>query len=369
MQLPRGTLEKSFRGPGTLASITEGITKDSLTGYLRVSILSDNATECVAVYLSGKPVMAFVSSGDDDRPDPGMAGITASIRQPGCIIEICKLTEKQVALLQELYDTFAYKEPLPPPKPAEKPAARPAPVAQASPRAAPQAPASAARPTAARFTKPEIRGRFVRSEELEDIREYIDRYPGDTGHLLFVVGHNGTQEEHHAIITGGRIEAVYDDKGIVPGVPGWLEGIAGVAEFYAVDSGVLAAVLQRSLKSIPGQATTEPARPVPAAATAVRPAIAAPAEPRKPPAEPARIETQSRQPAIGVSAKTILEKTRAPTEAAPVEDDISRTVDELSKSMDDDIAMVRKVEQDFALHADELLEKLDLGHLRRDRRK
>ena len=353
MQLPRGTLEKSFRGPGTLASVAEGIAKDSLTGYLRVSILSDNASECVTVYLSGKPVMAFLSAAGDDLPDPGMAGIKASIQQPDCIIEICKLGINQVTLLQELYGNLACGEPLPP---RQNPAAQPTPP-QASPRHAPIAPAATS-PAAARFVKPELRGRFVRSERLGDLREYCERYPEDTGHLLFIA--NDTKEEHHAIIAAGRIEAVYDDRGIVPGVPARLGGVPGIAEFYAVEPGVLTSVLLRSLKSV--QDAASPVPPAARASNASSGRFGATAPPVPAPA--------NRQPAIGIPAKAILEKTRQPAEAAPaVEDEISRTVDELSRSMDDDIAMVRKVEQDFAQHADELLEKLDLGHLRKYRRK
>lgn len=116
MQLPRGTLAKSYRGPGTLTSVTENILKDNLTGYLRVSILSDNASECVVVYLSAKPVMAFVTKANVDRPDPGLSSITASIQHANSIIEICKLGEKQVTLLQELYSNLAYSEPPPQPK-------------------------------------------------------------------------------------------------------------------------------------------------------------------------------------------------------------------------------------------------------------
>ncbi|CAJ35899.1 hypothetical protein [Methanocella arvoryzae] len=353
MQLPRGTLEKSFRGPGTLASVAEGIAKDSLTGYLRVSILSDNVSECVAVYLSGKPVMSFTSAAGDDLPDPGMARIKESIQQPDCLIEICKLGINQVALIQELYGDFACGEPLPP---RQNQAAPPAPP-QAPPRPAPIAPAATS-PAAARFVKPEIRGRFVRSERLDDLREYCQRYPDDTGHLLFIA--DDTKEEHHAIIAAGRIEAVYDDRGIVPGVPDWLDGVPGIAEFYAVEPGVLTSVLVRSLKSVQDTA----AQKHQAASHSIASAV-----PKKPLAAAPPVPAPNRQPAIGIPAKAILEKTRHPAEAAPaVEDDISRTVDELSRSMDDDIAMVRKVEQDFAQHADELLEKLDLGHLRKYRR-
>lgn len=408
MQLPRGTFVKNCRGPETLASITDEIVKENLTGYLRVSILSDNATECVVVYHTGKPTMAFVTRAGDDKPDPGLSGIAASIQHQDSIIEVCKLGEKQVALLRELYGNLAYKEPVPqPPQPAPVTAKPAAPQVPAT-RAVAMTPATGqgVRPQA-RFVMPEIRGRFVRSEELGTIREYDDRYPADTGHLLFIAQHGGTQdvrggkqEEHHAIVINGRIEAVYDDKGIVKGVPDWLEGVRGQAEFYAVDPAVLASVLQRSLKTTPAApapqqgvvrqetprtTAPQPLRelpkqqqqpavsvpekpPVRAAippATVLPPAAPQPHQPASPPRQEPVIEPPK---AIGIPAKAILEKSRF-SDNTHVEEDINRTLDEISQSMDDDIAMVRKVEQDFAAHVDDLLEKLDLSHLRKDRRK
>lgn len=377
MQLPRGTLEKSQRGPGTLASVKESLARDSLTGYLRVSILSEQASECVVVFLAGKPVMAFVSGARDDQPDPGLSAITASIQQAGCIIEVCRLGDKQVALLQDLYGQFAYREPLPPENPPEKPTV----FKQAPAAAQPPARKAVAAPPS-RFIKPEIRGQFVRSEELGDIREYPERYPGDTGHLLFITRLDGIPEEHHAIISAGRIEAVYNDQDIVPNVPEWLHGVPGFAEFYSVEPAVLTSVLLRSLRGVPGVVSAETTAPSRPPSVSVKPPQEAPrteaphtwaaqvrsAAPEPGPTPAPVLEPAGRPKGVGVSAAAILGKTRS-AEPAHVGEDITRTVDELSRSMDDDIAMVRKVEQDFALHADELLEKLDLGHLRKDRKK
>ena len=399
MQLPRGTLAKSYRGPGTLASVTEKILTDNLTGYLRVSILSDNASECVVVYLAAKPVMAFVTRANVDKPDPGLSNITASIQQTDSIIEICKLGEKQVTLLQELYGNLVYSEPRPQPVVVEKPVATKQPWQGRAREVAPatQTPEKAIIRPQPRFIMPEIRGRFVRSEELGDIREYPDRYPGDSGHLLFIVEQDGTPEEQHVIISCGCIEAVYDNQKIVHGMPAWLEGVHGVAEFYAVEPGVLASALQRSMRSVPGISKTEPAAPVtrqaaiPEPQNAVSPAISQSPSQARPQTMPALRETVpekttreavpalppteapparhvDRSKTIGVPAREILEKSRLSSVGA-VEEDISRMVDEISKSMDDDVAMVRKVEQDFASNAGELLDKLDLGHLRKDRRK
>jgi len=399
MQLPRGTLAKNYRGPGTLASVTENILKDNLTGYLRVSILSDNASECVVVYLAAKPVMAFVTRANVDRPDPGLTNISSSIQQADSIIEICNLGEKQVTLLQELYGNLAYSEPRPQPVAAEKPAAAMQPWPSRGREAAPatQTPVKAISKPQPRFVMPEIRGRFVRSEELGDIREYIDRYPDDTGHLLFVIERNGTPEEQHVIIACGCIEAVYDNQKIVQGMPVWLEGVHGIAEFYAVEPGVLTSALQRSLKSVPGISKAEPPAPVPVHSalpetpktvsplTSQAPSYTKPqvtpmlretapkkhtteAVPTPLPTEAPAARPVDRSKTIGVPAREILEKSRL-SGAGVVGEDISRMVDEISKSMDDDVAMVRKVEQDFASNAGELLDKLDLGHLRKDRRK
>jgi len=69
---------------------------------------------------------------------------------------------------------------------------------------------------------------------------------------------------------------------------------------------------------------------------------------------------------MGIPAKDLIKKSMP--NAAPAKEEISKTVDELSRSMDDDIAMVRKVEEDFASGVEDLLEKLDLGHLKRQRK-
>jgi hypothetical protein len=50
-------------------------------------------------------------------------------------------------------------------------------------------------------------------------------------------------------------------------------------------------------------------------------------------------------------------------------DDIGRAVGEISGFMEDDMAMVRKVEREFASHVDELLSKLELSHLRSRKKK
>lgn len=383
MQLPRGTLAKNNRGPATLASVTEPIATESLTGYLRVSIFSDNASECVVVYLTGKPVMAFVTDAGGERPDPGMRGIAAAIQQADAIIEVCTLGEKQVSLLRELYGNLGYVEPRPQPPAVETPPPRAPPAAARASPARPAQERPADRPSV-RFVMPEIRGRFVRSEEVGDLRDYAALHPDDTGHLLYVVTQNGPQKEYHAIIVEGRLEIVYDDREIWTEVPASVEGVAGLAEFYAVDPLVLKSVIQRSLKNIhPGR--QEPS--VPAAARFETPVAVPPrAQPQAPPSVPQRLASQpapqaerpeptraaspaepaERPRAIGIPARDILGKSRT-TEAAHVGDDISKTLDEISKSMDDDVAMVRKVEQDFASHVDELLEKLDLSHLRKGR--
>ena len=399
MQLPRGTLAKNYRGPGTMASVTENIIKDNLTGYLRVSILSDNASECVVIYLSAKPVMAFETRANVDRPDPGLMIITKSIQQAESIIEICMLGEKQVTLLQELYGNLAYSEPRPQPVVIEKPVAVMQSWQSRAREAAPvtQTPEKATNKPQPRFVMPEIRGRFVRSEELGDIREYLDKYPNDTGHLLFIIEQDGTPEEQHVIIASGCIEAGYDNQKIVQGMPLWLEGVHGIAEFYEVEPGVLSSALQRARKSVPVVNRKESSAPVPMPTTAVEsqqtftpatskvlpfakpqtmshiidmvtekttPEVAV--SPRAEALPP--VGHVDRSKTIGVSAREILEKSRQ-SSAGVVGEDISRMVDEISKSMDDDLAMVRKVEQDFASNAGDLLDKLDLGHLRKDRRK
>lgn len=329
MQLPHGTLVNSRRGPVGLMELGASIAKEELTGYMRVSVFNKSSVrECVMVFATGKPVMAFASEGSADFKDPDQRLMEEAIRQDNAIVEVCKLADKQVKLLQDLYRDFAMA-----------PAVVPA---KSVPKEAPKEPPAAARTTALpgraerprNMPMPEIRGRFVRAENIAGLYEYVQKHPGETGHLLFLTQLNGKVEEEHIIIIRGKIEAAYNERMSGHGLLESLSDASGHAEFYAVDEALLTSIIGRQTK----------------AAIAAAPVI----KPEKP------------VPGIGIPAKDLLEITRPP--APPVRDDISRTVDEISGGMEDDLAMVRKVERDFASHVDELLCKLELSHLRRGRR-
>lgn len=313
MQLPYGTLAASRRGPADLKETGEIIAKDSLTGYLRVSVFGSSAVhECVIVYLAGRPVMAFASDGTADRKDPDLRHMSEAIRKDNAIVEICQLQDKQVKLLQDLYCEFAIATPADGPP---APQARPAP--NKPPRAAPVARAASV---------PEVRGRFVRAENAGDLDEYLRRHPGDTGHLIFIAQANGRLEEHHVILIKGRIETAYTDRTSGPEVLEKLKGVPGHAEFYAVDEAVLKSIVGRH-------------------------------------ARPADMPAAERQaPGIGIPARDLLKASHAIEPSA--RNDINRTVDGISGSVEDEIAMMRRVEREFASHVDELLVRLELSHLR-----
>ncbi|HMK48023.1 MAG TPA: DUF2226 domain-containing protein [Methanocella sp.] len=395
MQLPYGTLINSYQGPKTLASVVENIIKEGLTGYLRVSIMSGDLVECVIVYLMGKPVMAFVIDSNGDKPDLRMATISASISREGAVIEVCKLMEKQVQLLKELYPNLIYVEPViqqPPPPVVVTPSTASAPMKDrnlpanintdqwAIAKSTPRLPV--------RFVMPEIRGRFVRSEVISSIKEYMARYREETGHLVLIADQDGVQEEYHIIIIHGKVEAVYNDRAIAPSMPDWIAGVGGQVEFYSVEPSVLTSVLSRYLRKDivtvapadrgpPAQPSTSRA-PVPPVSVAQLPSISAEPAPEIrvvtvpaiiPPAVPAEVKRPSvPAPTIGIPARDLIKKSLPTTSVAVPAEEISKTVDEISKSMDNDIAMVRKVEEDFASGVEDLLEKLDLGHLKRQRK-
>jgi len=312
-----------------LKELGVSIAKEELTGYMRVSVFDKSSVrECVIVFASGKPVMSFASEGSSDRKDPEQRLMEEAIRQDNAIVEVCQLADKQVKLLQDLYRDFAVAPAVVPVKPAPKEAPK------EPPSTAPAAAVSRREERPRNMPMPEIRGRFVRAENIASMYEYVQKYPGETGHLLFLAQRNGKVEEVHIIIIRGKIEAAYNERMSGHGLLESLSGASGHAEFYAVDEALLTSIIGRQTK----------------AAIAAAPVI----RPEKP------------VPGIGISAKDLLEITRPPV--APVRDDISRTVDEISGGMEDDLAMVRKVERDFACHVDELLCKLELSHLRRGRR-
>ncbi|HUL61534.1 MAG TPA: hypothetical protein VLT35_00610 [Methanocella sp.] len=333
MQLPYGTLASSHRGSADLKLLGEAFEKEGLNGYLRVSVFDRSAVrECVIVYRTGKPVMSFTSEGAADRADPGFRHAGEAIGREDAIVEICQLQEKQVRLLQDLYrDLAVVVQAAPavviPPKPAPAPREplREPPRAPAAPRTAENG-----RP----MPMPEIRGRFVRAEEAGDVDEYVRRHPGETGHLLYIAPVDGRQEELHVIIIKGKIAIAYDDRAAGPELPGKLKGVPGHAEFYAVEESLLQSIASRYTR---------------------------PGSPRAP-------EKEKGAPAIGIQARDLLESARPAAAAAPVREEVVWAVAESHGSFDDDVALVRKVEREFAGHVDELLSKLELSHLRTRKR-
>lgn len=326
MQLPRGTLASSYRGPTALKNLNESIARDSLTGYLRASAFSkETVSECVIVYKSGKPAMSFVSDGAVDHKDDDFHMIEGVLKMEGSIVEVCKLADRQVDLLLELYGEFAIvSKPLP---------VAPLPVAkhivQETTRPMPGAIPKARPRSLLREKMPDIRGRFIRSEQAGSVSEYMQRHPGETGHLLVTGLREGKHEECHVILINGRIEIAYNDSTVGPELA---EGFSdGNVEFYVLDETVLASVLGKHARKESDFTRIEPL-------------------------------TGAERPALGIPARELLEKSAAMS--IPMKDDINRAVDEISVAMEDDVAMMRRVERDFANHVDELLNKLELSHLK-----
>jgi hypothetical protein len=270
--------------------------------------------ECVIVYNGGRPEMAFASDGTTDHKDPDYRLIDEAIRKEQAIVEVCQLQDKQVKLLRDVYCEFALATAAAPAKPTAKEPPRVAVTPKHEEKARPRA-------------VPEIRGRFVRAEDISDLGWYLQKHPGETGHLLFMAQLKGGQEEQHILLIKGRIEAAYNDRASGQELLERLEGVPGQTEFYAVDEMLLTSICGRYARSVTRQA--EKARPA---------------------------------SGIGIPARELLESARLMGSSA--HDDISRAVDEISGGMDDDLALVRKVERDFAGHVDELLSKLELSHLR-----
>jgi hypothetical protein len=238
MQLPYGTLVSSHRGAADLKELGETIVKDGLTGYLRVSVFDKSAVrECVIVYSGGRPVMSFASDGTTDHKDPDYRRMDEAVRKEQAIVEVCHLQDKQVKLLQDVYREFA----LAPAAAPVKPVAKEPPVAAIAPMREEKA-----RPV----TAPEIRGRFVRAEDVGELGEYLRKHPGETGHLLFMAQTNGRQEEQHILIIKGKIEVAYNDRAAGPELLERLKGVPGQVEFYAVDETLLASICGRYARSI-----------------------------------------------------------------------------------------------------------------------
>lgn len=422
MQLPSGTTVKNFRGPKKLTEVGLEIEKENLTGYLRVSLFRDGRIkDGIIVVSSGKPVMSYVSDGEHETGDPGFAMITGLTGDENAVIEICRLAEKQVQLLQEFYKEFVIapqpwtpQETRPPvqqerlrqvvqsrptaPIPGQPQASVPV---KAPDLAASQPVKKAIIPPVAKYQSPNIRGKFVRSAEIEDMGQYVSACSGMTGHLLFIARTGTDGEEYHLIINKGVIEATYNDTGIVQGLPAGLYGMGGLVEYYAVDEAILVSVLGGYLKKEPVTGPVKPQKTEPPSVWQARPETPATAQlrtqdmpvvperqpvnsrlvvpviekkaaatPRVPAPGPMLHEQKKTAPVadIGIPARVVIQKSISPG-AKPVEDDISKTLDDLSNSMDDDIAMVRRVELDFASHVNELLEKLELGHLRNPKAK
>ena len=340
MQLPYGTLSASYRGPRDLREVGEGLGKERLTGYLRVSAFEKGGVcEYVVVYAAGKPVMAFASVGAADRKDPDSRLMTAAIGRDNAIVEVCQLQDKQVKLLQDLYREFAVTPAPAAPAPLVKAAPKESP--REAPREAPRAALGATprpedRPRPAQA--PEVRGRFVRAEEIGSLDDYMLRHPGETGHLLLMIPRNGRAEEEHVILIRGKIEAAYNAATSGPGLWQDLRASPGQAEFYAVDEALLTSIIGRYTRATSAR-PAEPQATGPAQPQVIRPAAV-----------------------VGIPARDLLEGPRRVT--PPVWDDGGPGTGDGDGGIEDDIAMVRKVEHDFAGHVDELLSKLELSHLR-----
>jgi hypothetical protein len=398
MELPHGVLVKCFKGPIPLTELNGALQKDSFTGFMRASLFQGSFVEGVIVYGAGKPIMAFTSDGKTDRPDNEQKAITSVTASDDTVIELFSLNDGQLRLAMDFGGDLIIKQAPPPPPPPPKPAARapsPMPVQRQGPREKP-------------LSMPEVRGSFIKAEDVVSLRSYIEARKDETGHAVLLRQDGASFAEYHLLFLKGKVVAAYSSNEAGEALLNNALAMGGVTEFYRVDE----ALIHSILKMYPHVATPFMAEPP---AVAVKEAPKMPAKPRPEPiqvlrpdskpyipltvkAEPVTILESSRSPAarpaesaikpselerpkpmethrfetsprqgIGVPAKALFDKG---DRQAYIVDSMgtpapeSRSTGALKGDMDDDADFVRKVEKEFVGNVDDLLKRLELSHLK-----
>ncbi len=375
MELPHGTLLKSFKGPIPLADLNAALLKDVFTGFMRASLLTGNAIEGVVIYSNGNPIVAFTSDARADHPDNEQKAVASIIASEDSAIELFGLNEGQLRLAIDFSRGFLIKQPPPLPPPVKVEAPRPMPVQR--PRA--EKPASF----------PEVRGTFIKSESVDSLRSYIDSRKDETGHTV-LTGQDGARE-YHLLFLKGKVVAAYSSNEAGPAFLSGIISTGGVAEFYHVDDAIVLSILKMyphvtaSYGAAP-ETTITPAAKEPARAKqapkleswpggfpqiplkhepGAPPVTEAPKPQGKPgPMETHRYEAIPRQ-GIGVPAKSLFDRReRSGADGMGMPAPESKSTGTLKGEVDDDADFVKKVEKEFVGNVDDLLKRLELSHLK-----
>jgi len=415
MEMPHGVLARSFRGPIPLNDLNSALLKDNFTGYLRASVLNEALVESVLVYSSGKPIVSFTSDGKTDRPDNEQNAITSVMANEDSAIELFSLNEGQIRLVLDFCREFIIRQqpPSPPkPQPLVREAPKPLPVQK------PKAPREEKPPGL-----PEVRGTFVKSENVESLRSYINSRKDETGHAILIRQDRDGYSEYHILLLKGKAVAAYSTSANSAGAAysaygaGLLDQImimSGMVEFYHIDDSIINSIIKMyphititaenwqepsaielfrpeqkpievlrpdgrayvasSSVSGPGQRPEPIARTEAAAhGTIIKPPERAEAPKKfdilKPqemprPLEVIKPDKASRQ---GVPARSIFERGDSQGFATdgtgmPVRE--SGPAGAQKTAQDDDEDYVKTVEKEFVGNVDELLKRLELSHLK-----
>ncbi len=410
MELPHGVLVRNFKGPVPLHELNLALLKDSFTGFMRASLVNGALIEGILVYSAGKPIISFSSDGKADRPDNEQKVITSVMANDDAIIELFSLNEGQVRLAMDFCRDYVIRfQPPPPPAPPQpvKEAPKPMPVQK---------------PKFIREEKPlglpEVRGTFARSENVDNLRSYINGSSDGTGHAIFLRQDGAAYAEYHLLFLNNIAVGAYSASSKESGtyLLSQILPAAGMLEFYRVDESIIHSIL----KMYPHVAAVVEDQPEP---VAIKPEPQAPAEARhepgpmeilrpdgrsygmppspkssrpeplgraeaaahgtvtRPPGKPEYVprteiakpveaikqDTPSRQ-AMGIPARSLFEKNDR--QAYSVEGALgtpapeSRSTGTLKGDMDDDADFVKKVEKEFVGNVDDLLKRLELSHLK-----
>jgi hypothetical protein len=341
MWLPRGNLLKIENGPKPVEDMNARMSNDMLTGYARASIItSDRIEEAIIVYNSGRVFIAIASDdGQNTIQDKKLEAMTKIMKSDDAIIETCSINEKQLRLMEELYKDFII------PDAARQEASQKSAKLEAMKEIIPKLeikPDTSYHPhkepvkdkrqePAKRIYIPEIRGQFLRTDQVSTLDEYIKGRQIDIGHIIFIKKYDDMFKEHHMIILGGKIQAAYTEDTAGPEVLQGILSSAGTVEFYMIDEPLIMSVLKKYPNILINSKRFE---------------------------EEKEAKEQRR---MGVPAKSIFDgggkwsKVDFRNVSKPVEKEIMN---------EEDIMLVKSMEKDFASNVDDLLQKLELSHLR-----
>ncbi|BAI62561.1 hypothetical protein MCP_2489 [Methanocella paludicola SANAE] len=383
MELPHGTLVRSFKGPMPLSELNIALQKDSFTGFMRASQFRGAFAEGVIVYGSGKPVIAYTSDGKSDRPDGEQKAIASIASEDDTFIELFSLNDGQLRLAMDFGRDLLVR-PKPAPKPVEAPKPpepKPMPVQRQSP------------PREKPAGMPEVRGSFVKSENAVSLRSYIESRKDETGHSVLIKQDGAGFSEYHLLLLNGKPVAAYSSAGSGDAFLAKVLHESGVTEFYRVGEAIIHSIIRMyphiALSGEPEKETpkaaseqksaeeqkpmqvlrpdSKPYVPLTKPEPIVRTETMAHGTVIYPPEQPGPMETHrfdaSPKQVPGISAKALFDRgVNAESMGTPAPE--SKSTGALKGDIDDDADFVRKVEKEFVGNVDDLLKRLELSHLK-----